>query len=93
MAELCSGLMTASQGLKKVNLFDSETIMSVDPSLAARKMARAMGNKSQHHFNRIADIIAAPSAECAWHDGPCKIPLSEADILVIGLSPRWPLLF
>lgn len=86
MVELCSGLMTATRAMNKVGLFDVVTIMSVDPSPAATKMAVATGNKSQHHFNRIADIIAASSAECVWHDGPCQIPLSEADILVIGLS-------
>ena len=86
MVELCSGLMTATRAMDKVGLFDVVTIMSVDPSHAATRMAVATGCKSQHHFNRIADIIAASSAKCAWHDGPCEISLSEADILVIGLS-------
>ena len=86
MVELCSGLMTATRAMKKVDLFDVVTVMSVDPSGAATKMAVATGNTSQHHFHRIADVIAASSAECVWHGGPCEIPLSEADILAIGLS-------
>ena len=86
VVELCSGLCTGTQALKAVGLFDAVTIMSVDPSPAAIRMTAASGDKSQHHFNRIADILAAAQAECQWHGGPCEVQLADTDILVIGLS-------
>ena len=88
VAELCSGLCTATRALTAVGLFDVETVMTVDPSERAKKMSRASSHRSQHHFERIADILCPASTRgiCAWHGGPCEISLSTVDLLVIGVS-------
>ena len=47
LCELCSGLCAATEAMKKVGIFQSETAMSVDPKEAAKKIGAAATTSTQ----------------------------------------------
>ena len=86
LCELCSGLCAATEAMKKVGIFQSETAMSVDPKEAAKKIGAVSSCQSSHHFNTILDVMPGTPSPCHRHGRNCEVPWSSIDIVAIGAS-------
>ena len=86
LAELCSGLCTASAAMRALGVVATETAISVDPLQLARKMTSLTPWRSDHHFDTVESVTPGSACYCHWHARDCEVPWARVDAVVIGAS-------